>query len=109
MHNIIILARYWELVTELGINHFYTTPSVIRKLMSNDKEVQSLYNLSSLRIIASGRYMVLMTFLQYSYIPITVGECLNKDAWEWFHKNFGDSKCHLIDTWWQTGKWSASV
>ena len=32
-----------------------------------------------------------------------VGECLNKEAWSWFHKRFGDCRCHFIDTWWQTG------
>ena len=56
------LARYWELITDLGINHFYTTPSVIRKLMSHDKELQSAYDLSSLHIIASGRVSTLLLF-----------------------------------------------
>ena len=51
---VILIDRYWEIITELDVNHFYTTPSVIRKLMSNDKEAQSSYSLSSLRIIASG-------------------------------------------------------
>ena len=56
----IVPARCWELITELSINHFYTTPSVIRKLMSNEKEVRSEHSLSSLRIIASGRSTILM-------------------------------------------------
>ena len=53
----LIIARYWELITKLGINHFYTTPSVIQKLMSQDKELQTLCDLPSLRIIASGRFV----------------------------------------------------
>ena len=47
-------ARFWEVVEKLKINHFYTTPSVIQKLMSLDKDIPSSLDLSSLRIIASG-------------------------------------------------------
>ena len=48
------IGRFWEVVERLKINHFYTTPSVIQKLMSLDKDIPSSFNLSSLRVIASG-------------------------------------------------------
>ena len=52
------IARYWELVEKLKVNHFYTTPSMIRKLMSLDKDIPSSYDLSSLRVIASGKQKI---------------------------------------------------
>lgn len=65
------LARYWELITELNINHFYTTPSVIQKLMSQLKEDQSAHDLPSLRIIASGRTFVsIMVLYAILYIQL---------------------------------------
>ena len=36
------------------LNHFYTTPSMIQKLMSLDDEIPTSFDLSSLRIIGSG-------------------------------------------------------
>lgn len=32
----------------------------------------------------------------------TVGEPINEEAWEWYHKNIGKEKCPIVDTWWQT-------
>ena len=55
MSLIMIIAHYWKIVQKLGINHFYTTPYVIRKLMSCDKGTPTSYDLSSLRVIASGK------------------------------------------------------
>ena len=48
------IGRYWEVVEKLKINHFYTTPSVIQKLRSLDKDIPDSFDLSSLRVIASG-------------------------------------------------------
>lgn len=47
-------GRYWEMVQRLKVNHFYTTPSAIRKLMKADRDCTNGYDLSSLRTIASG-------------------------------------------------------
>jgi acetyl-CoA synthetase len=32
----------------------------------------------------------------------TVGEPINPEAWEWYYRVVGDSRCPVIDTWWQT-------
>lgn len=32
----------------------------------------------------------------------TVGEPINPSAWQWFYENIGNSKCSIVDTWWQT-------
>ncbi|MGB3074254.1 MAG: AMP-binding protein, partial [Chitinophagales bacterium] len=32
----------------------------------------------------------------------TVGEPINEEAWEWYHKNIGQERCPIVDTWWQT-------
>src|SRR5690349_17274402 len=32
----------------------------------------------------------------------TVGEPINPEAWEWYHRVVGDSRCPIVDTWWQT-------
>lgn len=98
------VARYWEVVERLKINHFYTTPSMIRKLMSLDKDIPNSFDLSSLRVIASGKQHTPINGSHASdFLTIIVGECLNKEAWMWFHKRFGNCRCHFIDTWWQTG------
>ena len=105
------IAHYWKIIEKLSINHFYTTPNVIRKLMSHDKGAPNSashdHDLSSLRVIASGKNnKTLIRKASYEFKILmhgTVGECLNKEAWEWFHGRFGNHHCHLIDTWWQTG------
>src|SRR3546814_7329925 len=32
----------------------------------------------------------------------SVGEPSNPEAWEWYHKVVGESRCPVVDTWWQT-------
>ena len=32
----------------------------------------------------------------------TVGEPINPEAWMWYYKTVGNSKCPIVDTWWQT-------
>lgn len=44
----------------------------------------SRYDLSSLRILG------------------TVGEPINPEAWQWYHKFVGQSRCPVMDTFWQT-------
>ncbi|XP_027709688.1 acetyl-coenzyme A synthetase 2-like, mitochondrial isoform X2 [Vombatus ursinus] len=34
--------------------------------------------------------------------PNAVGEPINQEAWEWLYKVVGDSRCTVVDTWWQT-------
>ncbi len=77
-------GRWWKLVQKYGVNIFYSTPTAIRALMRFGEEYPAHYDLSSLRVLGS------------------VGEPINPEAWEWYHKNVGKGECPIVDTWWQT-------
>lgn len=76
-------GRWWQLIERYGVNIFYTTPTAIRLLMKFGEDWPKKYNLSTLRILGS------------------VGEPINPEAWEWFHRVTG-GKHPIMDTWWQT-------
>ncbi|QYJ00699.1 acetate--CoA ligase [Thalassovita mediterranea] len=77
-------ARFWEVCDKHGVTIFYTAPTAIRALMrEGDGPVKST-DRSSLRLLG------------------TVGEPINPEAWEWYFKSVGDSRCPIVDTWWQT-------
>ena len=76
--------RWWQLIEHYGINIFYTAPTAIRSLMRFGDAWPKRHDLSTLRLLGS------------------VGEPINPEAWEWFHRVIGDGKCPIIDTWWQT-------
>ncbi len=77
-------ARFWEIVDKHGVNIFYTAPTAIRALMGfGDKFVNSSSR-KSLRVIG------------------TVGEPINPEAWKWYYSVVGDSRCPIVDTYWQT-------
>ena len=77
-------SRCWEVCDKHKINIFYTAPTAIRALMSQGDEPVLKTNRASLRILG------------------TVGEPINPEAWEWYYSVVGNSKCHIVDTWWQT-------
>ena len=77
-------SRFWQIIDKHQVNIFYTAPTAIRALMAaGDKPVTSTSR-SSLRLLGS------------------VGEPINPEAWEWYYKVVGDSRCAIVDTWWQT-------
>ena len=77
-------SRFWKVIDKHNVNIFYTAPTALRALMAQgDKYVKSSSR-ESLRILG------------------TVGEPINPEAWEWYYKVVGDSKCPIVDTWWQT-------
>ncbi|MBD1390464.1 acetate--CoA ligase [Neiella sp. HB171785] len=76
--------RLWQMVEKYGVNLFYTSPTAIRGLMRFGERWPQRHDLSSLRILGS------------------VGEPINPEAWKWYYEVIGDSKCPIIDTWWQT-------
>ncbi|NKB80821.1 MAG: acetate--CoA ligase [Nitrospirales bacterium] len=76
-------GRWWELIARYSVSIFYTTPTAIRLLMKYGEEWPAKSDLSSLRILGS------------------VGEPINPEAWEWFHRVAGGDK-PIMDTWWQT-------
>jgi acetyl-CoA synthetase len=77
-------SRCWEVCDKHKINIFYTAPTAIRALMAQGDEPVLKTNRASLRILG------------------TVGEPINPEAWEWYYSVVGNSKCHIVDTWWQT-------
>ena len=77
-------SRFWQVIDKHQVNIFYTAPTAIRALMSaGDSPVKSTSR-SSLRLLGS------------------VGEPINPEAWEWYYHIVGDSRCPIVDTWWQT-------
>ncbi len=76
-------GRWWQLIERYGVSIFYTTPTAIRLLMKYGEEWPKKYDLSPLRVLG------------------TVGEPINPEAWEWFHRVTGGKK-PIMDTWWQT-------
>ena len=77
-------SRFWEVIEKHKINTFYTAPTVIRALMAYGDEPVTSVDRSSLKLLGS------------------VGEPINPEAWEWYSRVVGDSRCPVIDTWWQT-------
>ena len=76
--------RWWKIIQDNKVNVFYTAPTAIRMFMKIPEKTISKYNLSSLRILG------------------TVGEPIDKESWIWYFKKIGQSRCPVIDTWWQT-------
>jgi len=77
-------ARFWEVVDKHQVNIFYTAPTAIRALMQKGEEIVKKTSRKSLRLLGS------------------VGEPINPEAWEWYYRVIGDSRCPIVDTWWQT-------
>jgi acetyl-CoA synthetase len=77
-------SRFWEVIDKHGVNIFYTAPTAIRALMQLGDDPVKRTSRKSLRILGS------------------VGEPINPEAWEWYHRVCGDGRCPIVDTWWQT-------
>jgi acetyl-CoA synthetase len=77
-------GRFWQVVDKHQVNTFYTAPTALRALMGQGDELVKRSNRSSLRLLG------------------TVGEPINPEAWEWYHRVVGDDRCPIVDTWWQT-------
>jgi acetyl-CoA synthetase len=77
-------SRWWQIIDKYKVNTFYTAPTAIRALMrEGDKPVKKTSR-KSLKLLG------------------TVGEPINPEAWMWYYKTVGNSKCPIVDTWWQT-------
>ncbi|MCP5145186.1 MAG: acetate--CoA ligase [Gammaproteobacteria bacterium] len=77
-------GRFWEVIDKHQVNIFYTAPTAIRALMGLGDEFVKRSARTSLRLLGS------------------VGEPINPEAWEWYYHVVGDSRCQIVDTWWQT-------
>jgi len=78
------ISRFWDVVDKHQVNTFYTAPTAIRSLMGAGEEPVKRTSRASLRLLGS------------------VGEPINPEAWEWYHRVVGDGRCPIVDTWWQT-------
>jgi len=76
--------RFWRIVEKHGVTILYTAPTAIRAFMKWGEEWPQKHDLRSLRLLG------------------TVGEPINPEAWIWYHKVIGNSRCPIVDTWWQT-------
>ncbi|HEX7340977.1 MAG TPA: acetate--CoA ligase [Rhodanobacteraceae bacterium] len=77
-------GRFWQAVDKHQVTLFYTAPTAIRALMRDGEAPVKKTSRKSLRLIG------------------TVGEPINPEAWEWYHRVVGDERCPIVDTWWQT-------
>ena len=77
-------GRFWEIVEKHKVSQFYTAPTAIRALAKQDLSFVTSYDISSLKVLG------------------TVGEPINEEAWQWYHKHIGKNRCPIVDTWWQT-------
>lgn len=76
--------RFWDIVERHKVTHFYTAPTAIRALMRYGDDPIKKHDLSSLKVLG------------------TVGEPINPEAWTWYFKVIGKSRCPIVDTYWQT-------
>ena len=78
------ISRFWDVVDKHKVNIFYTAPTAIRSLMAAGEEPVKRTSRKTLKLLGS------------------VGEPINPEAWEWYHRVVGDARCPIVDTWWQT-------
>jgi len=77
-------SRWWQIIDKYKVNIFYTAPTAIRALMKEGDALVKSTSRKSLKLLG------------------TVGEPINPEAWMWYYKVVGDSRCPIVDTWWQT-------
>ncbi|MEM9689349.1 MAG: acetate--CoA ligase [Pseudomonadota bacterium] len=77
-------SRFWQICDKHQVNICYTAPTAIRALMREGDGPVNSTSRKSLRLLGS------------------VGEPINPEAWQWYYKVVGNSRCPIVDTWWQT-------
>jgi acetyl-CoA synthetase len=77
-------GRFWQVCDKHQVTILYTAPTAIRSLMADGDQWVQQHDRKSLRLLGS------------------VGEPINPEAWEWYHRVVGDGRCPIVDTWWQT-------
>ncbi len=77
-------SRFWQVVEKHQVSIFYTAPTAIRALMREGEAPVQKYSRQSIRLLG------------------TVGEPINPEAWNWYHRVVGEGRCPVVDTWWQT-------
>lgn len=84
-------SRCWRMIEKHKVTIFYIAPTAIRSLIKLGADLPNQFDLSSLRLLG------------------TVGEPINPEAWIWYHQVVGQSRCPIVDTWWQTETGSAMI
>ncbi|MBK6799991.1 MAG: acetate--CoA ligase [Novosphingobium sp.] len=84
-------SRFWQVVDKFGVEIFYGAPTALRALMREGDDWVKRTSRQSLRLLGS------------------VGEPINPEAWEWYHKVVGEGRCPIVDTWWQTETGGAMI
>jgi acetyl-CoA synthetase len=77
-------GRFWQVCDKHRVTIFYTAPTALRALMREGEGPVKKHSRATLRLLG------------------TVGEPINPEAWEWYHRVVGDGRCPIVDTWWQT-------
>ena len=77
-------SRFWQVVDKHQVEIFYAAPTALRALMREGNDWVRRTSRKSLKLLGS------------------VGEPINPEAWEWYYQEVGDSRCPIVDTWWQT-------
>ncbi len=77
-------GRFWDVVEKHRVNIFYTAPTALRALMREGNDFVLKYDRSSIKVLG------------------TVGEPIKEPEWMWYHDIVGESRCPIVDTWWQT-------
>jgi acetyl-CoA synthetase len=77
-------GRYWQMINKFKVTQFYTAPTAIRALIRQGDSWPAKHDMSSLKVLG------------------TVGEPINPETWMWYYEKIGQSKCPIVDTWWQT-------
>jgi acetyl-CoA synthetase len=77
-------SRFWKTIDKHKVNIFYTAPTALRALMGAGDQFVTSSSRKSVRLLG------------------TVGEPINPEAWEWYHRVVGERRCPIVDTWWQT-------
>jgi len=84
-------SRFWQVIDKFKVEIFYAAPTALRALMREGDEWVKRTSRSSLRLLGS------------------VGEPINPEAWEWYHRVVGEGRCPIVDTWWQTETGGAMI
>ncbi len=84
-------SRFWQVIDKHGVEIFYAAPTALRALMREGDEYVTRTSRQSLRLLGS------------------VGEPINPEAWEWYHRVIGERRCPIVDTWWQTETGGAMI
>jgi acetyl-CoA synthetase len=84
-------SRFWQVIDKYRVEIFYAAPTALRSLMREGDSYVTNTSRTSLRLLGS------------------VGEPINPEAWDWYHRVIGERRCPIVDTWWQTETGGAMI